>query len=118
MARHNDLGEEGEIIAQHFIEKKGFKILDCNWRYLQYEVDIIARDEKKIIFIEVKTRSTYRYGFPDESVTPKKEKTLVEAAEIYLEQKNYSSEVRFDVISVVKNETEEKIYHIEDAFQG
>ena len=47
MARHNELGEEGEIIAQHFIEKKGFKILDCNWRYLQYEVDIIARDEKK-----------------------------------------------------------------------
>ena len=73
---------------------------------------------KKIIFIEVKTLSTYQYGFPDESITQQKEKILVEAAEIYLEQKNYSNEVRFDIISVVKNETEEKIYHIEDAFQG
>jgi putative endonuclease len=118
MASHNELGKEGETIAQQFIETKGFKILDCNWRHLRYEVDIIALDKDFLVFVEVKTRSTLKFGFPDESVDYRKEKMLIEAAEIYLEKKDRYNEVRFDIVSVVKNERAEKIYHIVDAFQG
>jgi len=118
MASHNELGKEGERIAQQFIEKKGFKILDCNWRHLRYEVDIIALDKDFLVFVEVKTRSTLKFGFPDESVDYRKEKMLIEAAEIYLEKKDLYYEVRFDIVSVVKNVNDEKVYHIVDAFQG
>jgi len=118
MASHNELGKEGETIAQQFIEKKGFKILDCNWRHLRYEVDIIALDKDFLVFVEVKTRSTLKFGFPDESVDYRKEKMLIEAAEIYLEKKDLFNEVRFDIVSVVKNVNDEKVYHIVDAFQG
>ena len=118
MATHNDLGKEGELIAQQFLQKKGFKILECNWQQIRYEVDIIAYDKKFLVFIEVKTRSSMRYGFPDESVNFKKEKMLIEAAEIYLEKKDLYNEVRFDIVSVIKNEKEERVYHIVDAFQG
>ena len=118
MAAHNDLGKEGELIAQKFLNKKGFKIIDRNWQHLRYEVDIIAYDKKFLVFIEVKTRSSMRYGFPDESVNFKKEKMLIDAAEIYLEKKDLFNEVRFDIVSVIKNEKEEKVYHIVDAFQG
>tara|TARA_B110000116_G_C16371541_1_gene374365 strand:+ start:55 stop:411 length:357 start_codon:yes stop_codon:yes gene_type:complete len=118
MASHNDLGKEGELIAQKFLIKKGFKILNCNWRHLRYEVDIIALDKDFLVFVEVKTRSSFRYGFPDEAVNYRKEKMLIEAAEIYLEQKDLYNEVRFDIVSVVKNEKDEKVYHIVDAFQG
>ena len=99
MATHNNLGKEGELIAQQFLQKKGFKILECNWQYIRYEVDIIAYDKNFLVFIEVKTRSSVRYGFPDESVNFKKEKMLIEAAEIYLEKKDLYNEVRFDIVS-------------------
>ena len=55
MAAHNDLGNEGELIAQQFLQKKGFKILHCNWQHLRYEVDIVAYDKEFLVFIEVKT---------------------------------------------------------------
>ena len=118
MATHNDLGKEGELIAQQFLQKKGFKILEYNWQQIRYEVDIIAYDKEFLVFIEVKTRSSMRYGFPDESVNFKKEKMLIDAAEIYLEKKDLYNEVRFDIVSVIKNEKEERVYHIVDAFQG
>tara|TARA_B100000900_G_scaffold385375_1_gene374966 strand:- start:1504 stop:1701 length:198 start_codon:yes stop_codon:yes gene_type:complete len=65
MASHIELGKEGEIIAQQFLQKNGFKILNCNWRHLRYEVDIIALDRDFLVFVEVKTRSTFKFGFPD-----------------------------------------------------
>lgn len=118
MASHNNLGKEGETIACEFLQKKGYKILDCNWRHLRYEVDIVALHKGFLVFIEVKTRSTFKFGFPDESVGFRKEKMLIEAAEIYIEQKDLFNEIRFDIVSIVKNEKDEKIYHIQNAFQG
>ena len=118
MASHIELGKEAEIIAQQFLQKNGFKILNCNWRHLRYEVDIIALDRDFLVFVEVKTRSTFKFGFPDEAVDYQKEKMLIEAAEIYLEKNDLYNEVRFDIISIVKNTKSEKVYHIIDAFQG
>lgn len=118
MTTHNQLGKDGELAAISFLQNKNYNILEQNWRYLKYEVDIICSHNNLIIFTEVKTRSSYKYGFPDESVNFKKENMLLDAAEIYLEQNDLNNEVRFDIISIVKNEKEEKIYHIIDAFRG
>ncbi|MCH1437855.1 MAG: YraN family protein [Flavobacteriales bacterium] len=118
MAKHYELGKIGENSAADFLINKGFTLLHRNWRHGKYEVDIIALDGPLLVFVEVKTRSSYRYGFPDESVNTKKERMLVEAAEIFVEEENRNCEIRFDLISIVKNDAQEKIYHIEDAFHG
>lgn len=118
MAKHNELGKAGENSAAKFLAERKFILLHRNWRQGKHEVDIIALDGTVLVFVEVKTRSTYRFGFPDESVNAKKEKMLVEAAEIFLELENLENEIRFDLISIVKNESQEKIYHIVDAFHG
>ncbi len=104
MADHNDLGRQGEAIAEKFLKKKGFSVLVCNWQLNRHEVDIIALDKEFLVFIEVKTRSNLKYGYQDEAVDFKKE--------------NLTYEVRFDIVSVLKNESQEKIFHIIDAFQG
>ena len=116
MASHNKLGRQGENIAKDFLKHMGFIIIAMNWWHLHYEIDIVARQQNILVFVEVKTRSTYRYGFPDASIDDKKENRLREAAEIYIEQKDLHNEIRFDIVSIVKNNLEEKIYHIIDAF--
>ena len=116
MASHNKLGRLGENIANDFLKQKGFIIIALNWRHLHYEIDIIARHQNMLVFAEVKTRSTFKYGFPDESIDHKKENRLREAAKIYIEHKDLHNEIRFDIVSIVKNNFEEKVYHTTDAF--
>ena len=116
MASHNKLGRLGENIAKDFLKQRGFIIIAMNWRHLHYEIDIIARQQNILVFVEVTTRSTFKYGFPDESIDHKKENRLREAAEIYIEQENLHNEIRFDIVSIVKNNFGEKVYHITDAF--
>ena len=106
-------------MAVRFLERKGYKILETNWRHSRAEVDVIAQKEGHIIvFAEVKTRSTAYFGTPEESVTPLKKEKLYEAAEAFLEQRDLETEIRFDIISIVKDGGKEEIYHIEDAFFG
>ena len=116
MDSHNKLGRLGENIAKDFLKQRGFIIIAMNWRHLHYEIDIIARHQNILVFVEVKTRSTFKYGFRDESIDHKKENRLREAAEIYIEHKDLHNEIRFDIVSIVKNNFEEKVYHITDAF--
>ena len=118
MAIHNDFGKQGELLAKQFLEEKGYEILDENWTYNRAEVDLIAYKDKKIIFIEVKTRSGESFGSPDEFVDHKKQKLLSEAAEEYIYIMQHQGEIRFDIISILlhKNSEKPKITHIEDAF--
>ena len=69
-----------------------------------------------MVFVEVKTRSTFKYGFPDEAIDHKQESRLRETLERYIEQEDLHNEIRFDIVSIVKNNFEEKVYHITDAF--
>src|SRR6186713_1937657 len=116
MSKHNELGVEGEVIALEFLEQKGYDILEINWRFAKTEVDIIARDQKTIVIIEVKTRTSDAFGMPEDSVNPSKQKNLALAAEEYLERNNLDVDVRFDVISITIKNGESKIFHIRDAF--
>ena len=117
MAKHNILGAEGEALAKVFLEKKGYQILETNWRYSRAEVDIIAKDGEILVFVEVKTRSSTFYGqTPEVFVTPKKERFLMSAAGVYMEKINHDWEIRFDIIAIIKNERKTDIQHLEDAF--
>ncbi|HIE15709.1 MAG TPA: YraN family protein [Bacteroidales bacterium] len=117
MSKHLELGKQGEQLAVDFLKKKGFVILERNWRFHHKEVDIIAEKNNTLIFVEVKTRTTDYFGYPFEAVTPHKQLFLIEAANGYLENNDLDKEVRFDVVSIISNNMEKpNITHIPDAF--
>jgi len=109
------LGQLAEILSIDFLKNNSYEILETNWRYSHYEVDIIAQKDNFITIVEVKARKNPYLNF-DEIVTKKKQKNLIEAAEKYLEKKNLDSEVRFDVIMVTFQNGKPSIEHIENAF--
>ncbi|MES2837464.1 MAG: YraN family protein [Bacteroidota bacterium] len=117
MAAHNELGKQGEELAVIYLQKNGYAILEKNWRYKKAEIDIIAKHNNTLIFVEVKTRETNYFGEPFEAVTSKKEALFNDAAEAYLEEKNLENEVQFDIISiVVSGKSKPLINHITEAF--
>lgn len=117
MASHNQLGHDGEAIAKKFLEEAGYEILDENWCFGKAEVDLIAYRDKRIIFVEVKTRTSTGFGQPEDFVNDTKQTLLQKAAEEYLYVMDFKGEIRFDIISVLFNKQGEyKLKHIEDAF--
>ena len=103
-------------MAITYLLSKAYQILSRNWRYEKAEVDIIAFDKNFLVFIEVKWRKSDEFGAPHEAVNIQKENLLKFAAEQYLEKMNLENEVRFDIISIVGEEPNVKIEHIEWAF--
>lgn len=116
MAQHNELGKKGEQLAVDFLIKKGYTILDKNWRYQKAEVDIIAQKENTLAVVEVKTRSTIDFGNPQDFVNPKKIKLLVAAIDEYINSKDLDIEVRFDIIAIVHENKSFTLEHLKDAF--
>ncbi len=117
MAHHNDIGDRGEALAVKFLENKGCIILEKNWRYSKAEIDIIAKEDEVLIFVEVKTRTSDIYGMPAEFVSRKKEELMVSAASRYMEKTGHDWEIRFDIISVLLSDVNNPlIRHDEDAF--
>ncbi len=116
MAEHNELGKKGEELAINFLIKKGYTILDKNYRYLKAEVDIIAQKEDILAVVEVKTRSSRDFGLPQDFVNQKKIKLLVMATDHYVISKDLDVNVRFDIIAIVHENNKFEIEHIEDAF--
>lgn len=119
MADHNDLGKKAEDLAADFLLKNGYKILIRNFRFQKAEIDIIAEKDNLIIITEVKARSTDAFLLPQEAVNKRKISLIVSAANHYLEEFNKNQEVRFDIISVLPDETGKLIIeHIIDAFEA
>jgi putative endonuclease len=116
MSENIDLGRQGEDLAADFLVKKGYRILEKNWRQWRNELDIIAMDGKFLVIVEVKTRQSTVFGEPETAVTRDKQRTLIRAANAYIRSKHIENEVRFDIISVIISKTSEQIHHIEDAF--
>lgn len=116
MAHHNYIGSAGEQLAQNYLLKKGYAILDSNWRQGRYEVDIIAYFDATVIFVEVKTRSSVDYGAPETFVDLKKQRAYISLANRYMIEHHRDEEVRFDIISVLVNGAQCHIDHIENAF--
>lgn len=114
MAIHNDVGKKGETIAQKFLTEIGYHILSTNARMQKSEVDIIARHEDKLIFIEVKTRKNLDYRVQD-LISSAKQISLIRAAELYKEANNYEGEILFELICVILDSaSEHRIEHYKD----
>ena len=112
----NTYGKRSEIIAADYLKKKGYKILETNYKNLIGEIDIIAKDGKTLVFIEVKTRLTRAFGDPLEAIDYKKQQKIRNVATLYLkERKMLNALSRFDAISILGLENPE-ISHVTDAF--
>jgi putative endonuclease len=109
-------GQEGERKAAEYLISKGYKILERNYRHKRAEIDLIAEKDGWLIFVEVKTRSSSYFGFPEEFVDKHKEGMIFYAADHYMYISNWEGNVRYDIISILGVEWEQEIMHFEDAF--
>jgi putative endonuclease len=116
MAESHNLGQKGEDLAADHLEKSGYKILFRNWKWGKHEIDIIAENQDFIIFAEVKTRNNDFQMHPASAVTKEKQKSIIWAANGYLQKFNVDKESRFDVITIIKTGESYQIDHIEGAF--
>ncbi len=113
------LGQTGEKAGVRFLETQGYTILEQNYRTRHFEIDIIARENDTLCFIEVKTRSTLKKGRPRESVTPAKQKKIIMGTSFYLKSnKIVNQRVRFDVVEIIYTGDVPEITLIRNAFQG
>lgn len=117
MTSTKNIGKEGEDIACSFLEEENYKIVERNWHYGKYEVDIIAEKDGLLVFVEVKYRSGTYFGEPEVFVSNKQKRNLIRVANFYVEKKNSFQEIRFDIIAIVNNDGKLSINHIEDAFK-
>jgi len=96
------LGKSGEDIAEKYLLEHGFEILDRNFQNRYGEIDIIAKDKDTLVFVEVKTRLSEKFGLPEESVTPLKIKKIIKAGQYYRNLKNNLPEgERIDVVAII-----------------
>ena len=120
MAEHNIVGKIGEETACQIMRKKGFRVVETNWRFGHLEMDIIAVSRKEIAFVEVKTRtSTFGGKRPEEYVDELKRRRMAAAANAYIKMKQIELVPRFDIIGLLINPVTHEILeqtHLEDAF--
>ncbi|TAH18143.1 MAG: YraN family protein [Cytophagales bacterium] len=110
-------GKEGEEIAAKYLEGKGYQILARNYRVKRQEIDIIAHEKDIYIFVEVKSRGSSDFGFPEDFLSPQQEGRIRSAATYYLNEHSISAkDIRFDIVSILKNKDGVEIEHFEDAF--
>ena len=95
------LGREGEDRAAKFLAKRGYRILERNYRTRSGEIDLIALDRGVVVFVEVKTRTSDAFGAPELAVTPQKQKRMLKAALGYMKyRKLHQVPCRFDVVAI------------------
>jgi putative endonuclease len=111
-----EIGAKGEEYAANYLVKKGYTLIERNWRYKQYELDIIATHNKLLIFVEVRSRAKGSLLSPADTVNRKKQQSLIQAANAYFLVSKCEFEARFDIITVVLSGERYEIEHIENAF--
>ena len=112
------LGKNGEEKAVGLLEENGYKILVRNYRTRLGEIDIIAKDKGTIVFIEVKTRNSNKFGLPSEAVSAFKQRQISKAALLYLkENRLLDKPARFDVVSIDCGEDKPRLDLIKNAFE-
>jgi putative endonuclease len=111
------VGNKGESLAEDYIKRKGYKIIQRNYRCRLGEIDIIAKDGDTIVFIEVRTKQNENFGSPQDSVTSTKINKISKTALSFIQEKNLSGfSYRFDFIAITFSQGKPNIEHIENAF--
>jgi putative endonuclease len=117
MALHIIRGKEGEIMAVDYLKRLKFSILFCNWTYKHLEVDIIAMRDDIVHFIEVKTRHSLEFGYPEGAVTKKKFNCLKNAGVAFQNKYPFVKRIQFDILSIlILKGKEVEYFFIEDVY--
>lgn len=117
MKTHLDTGKTGEELAANWLRQKGFEIVYRNWRYSYYEIDIIARKNNHLHFVEVKCRNSGAIGHPEDSVSKKKFRNLKRAADAYLQFHPDNPWIQYDILAItLKRGEENEFFLLEDVF--
>jgi putative endonuclease len=99
--RRRDTGILGEKIAGEFLKKRGYDIIEANYRCPEGEVDLIARHQDYLVFIEVRTKRSLAFGTPEESITAAKKERLKNVAAYYLQAHDaFPQQCRIDVVAI------------------
>ncbi|GAB4558321.1 MAG: YraN family protein [Geothermobacteraceae bacterium] len=111
------LGARGEQAAADFLGRRGLKLVARNLRTPVGEIDLVLRDRRHLVFVEVKTRRGTGFGLPQEAVTTRKQRQILRAAQWYLNDNGPGRlQPRFDVVAVIERDGKTEIEHIENAF--
>lgn len=114
---HNSFGKAGEELGAQYLTEKGFTILYKNWRHSHYEIDIIAVKNNVLHFVEVKIRSSVKFGLPEESVTRKKFQNLLSGADEFLFQHPEYRHVQYDILAISRFKKKPiEFFMIEDVY--
>ena len=113
------LGERGERVAAGFLKEHGYEILEKNYKCKIGEIDVIARRQGRLVFVEIKTRTSAQFGTPQEAVDLRKQEKIFKVAQWYQKEKKLEkTPVAFDVVAVLWKEDEPpEINLIVDAFE-
>jgi putative endonuclease len=112
------LGKEGERIAEQYLKKKGYRLIERNYRCAAGELDLIVLDHRVVVFVEVKTRTGDGFGSPFEAVEFRKQRKMIQAAQYFLaEKKLQQRDARFDVVGISWAGRDPMVEHIENAFE-
>lgn len=110
------IGKSGEDLAVTFLKKKGYQVLARNYRAIRGEIDIVMQDGATLVFVEVKTGTTNKFGNPETWVNQKKQAQIAKVAQAYLLKNGLEGmNCRFDVIAIKRMDHDE-IHHFKDAF--
>ena len=116
--KRQQFGKKSENLAVWYLKKIGYKIIEQNYRTPLGEIDIIAKEKKTIVFVEVKSRRSIRYGNPKWAVTPKKQRKISMVALQYLKStRQMDARARFDVVAVTSNRDQPQIEIVKNAFE-
>jgi len=116
MAESHNLGQKGENAAVEYLKNSGYRILNRNWKAGKLELDIVAENKDFVVFIEVKTRSEDFLMHPETAINREKQRSMIYAADNYIQRNNITKESRFDIITIIKKGESFEIKHTEDAF--
>ena len=117
MEKH-EFGRRSEQLACDFLQRRGWQILDRNYRAGHKEIDIVARRGETVAFVEVKARSSLAYGFPSEFVNWKKQAEVARAARAWLQlHVEPNLEYRFDIIAIARDGNSYSLEHLENAWR-
>jgi putative endonuclease len=110
-----NIGQAGEDMAANYLESNGFTVRERNFRHKRAEIDLIVQKDNLLVFVEVKTRKSDDFGFPETFVSASKAQLIVNAAEAYILQHNWQQLIRFDILAITL-QAASPIVHLEDAF--
>ena len=111
--KRRDVGLLGEKLARDFLKKRGYRILESNYRCPEGEIDIVTRHKDSLVFVEVRTKRSLEFGSPEESITPMKmEKLRAVAARYQQTHENLPALWRIDVVAVEMDQ-KDKLLRIE-----